>query len=97
MRREARSPARSGLRETYELLRSRRRGAGRHVYALLVTRGMAEWIRTAAAWLPAEKGPRPDGPVGPGRTRGDELPPGVVPELVPILAGLFLGPMKGGA
>ena len=60
---------------------------------------MAEWIHTAVACFPGEQSRRPDGPVfaGAARTKGGELPPGVVPELVPILAGLVLGPMKGGA
>ena len=98
MSEEAPPAARSGLREAYELLRSRRRAAGRHVYALLVTQGMAEWIRAAAELVPARETRRRSSRDGAGgvRTRGDELPSAVVPDLVPILAGLFLGPMKGG-
>jgi hypothetical protein len=89
----------SGLREAYELLRSGRRAAGRHAYTLLLTLGMAEWLHTAAELLPAKETRRRSGPVGAGagRTRRDELPPGVLPDLVPILAGLTLGPMKEGA
>jgi len=87
---------RSDLRAAYELLRSARCGAGRRVHALFVTRGMAEWIRTAAEWLPAKASRSGPGGAGGGGPLRGELLPGVVPELVPVLAGLFLDTLKEG-
>lgn len=96
---EAPSSPHSDLIEIYERLRSRGRVAGRNAYALLVTRGMAEWIRTAAELFPRVVGTKRSRSVKAGvrRVEGDELPPGVLPELVPILASLLLGSMSGGA
>jgi hypothetical protein len=97
--RETPAAERCDLREIYELLRSRRRAGGQNAYALLVTRGLAEWIRRAVDLFPAAKSIKPGGPADPGvePARREELPPGVLPDLVPILAGLFLDSMKGEA
>ena len=98
MKREAPAPLPSGLRESYELLRMRRRAAGRHAYTLFVTSGMAEWIRAAAMLLRAQEPRRRSARAGADadRTNRDELPPGVVPDLIPLLTGLILCFPKGG-
>ncbi len=97
--RAAPAAERCDLREIYELLRSRRRAGGQNAYALLVTRGLAEWIRRAVDLFPAAGSNKRSGPTDPGAepARREELPPVVLPDLVPILAGLFLDSMKGEA
>lgn len=92
------APLPSGLRESYELLRTRRRAAGRHAYTLFVNSGMAAWIRAAATLLGATEPRRRSAFVAAdaGRANRGELPKGLVPDLVPLLAGLILGFPKGG-
>ena len=60
---------------------------------------MAEWIRTVAESFPAKEGTGGNGAdfAGADRTGRGELPPGVVADLVPFLAGLFLDVVKEGA
>ena len=82
----------------YELLRQGRRAAGRHTYALLITRGLAEWLHSATDLVPPVATTPPSHPAGPGvgPSPGAALPPGIVQAVGLILAGALTDPQPTG-